>query len=56
MRRATKASMFLFEVGNYKSISEIFLPVHMNSERKDKNHIMKEQMRNKEKEIKDYKV
>ena len=38
MRKATKGSMFLFEVGKYKSISEIFLPVYMSSERKKKSH------------------
>lgn len=38
MSKATKVSMFLFEVGKYKSISEIFLPVYMNSERKKKSH------------------
>ena len=56
MKKATEASMFGFEIGKYKSISEIFLPVYMNSER-EKNHIMKEQIRrNKEKERKDYGV
>lgn len=51
MRRATEASMFWFEVGRHNSISEIFLPIYINSERGKSHYEKADNKKQRKKEI-----